>query len=951
MPLYASNFTANSLSGTVKVSAGTANIRIALAPFALEGNKQFVLKLRKDSVTGTVIATTPNISIADTSTFVSLTANTATVNEGDLVAFSLVTTNVVNGATVYYSVFPASANVTADDFVANTGSTVITNNAALFTLKANTNFAPIDETGENFRVQLRTTDVTTGNIVYTTSNITILDTDKTYNIITFAPPSFNVTESSSIIFTFLGTNIPLGTTFYYETTGNATVTANTGSFVLNSSSNTFTISAGAVPANQINAFTVNLRTGSAAGPIVRTSDTVYVLDSSLAYTTATGGNQVYIDNGYKVHVFLSSNNFAISRAGVGNFANINYLAIGGGGSGAGMYQTGGGGAGGALLSNVLFNSAGTYTITVGSGAAGGQQFVEGTNGGNTTISGPGLSTITAFGGGGSAAFGVTTASYSGGSGGGAPTGSTAPGIGAGTPGQGFPGGPSAPIGPGAGRAGAGGGAGGAGQPGATQANQGGIGITSSITGTSRSYAGGGGGGAYGSPVTDGGDAYTGYGGGSGGGYYGGAGPSTRVNAESGNVNTGGGGGGTERSGTGVGGSGGSGIVVLKYPFVEAATYTALTTSSPTTSTFTYETFSITFTLSTLNLANNTLLYYTTVGNVVSTNFVSGNTGSFRSTANVTTLTLTANSNIPANEERFFQLQVRADSLTDPVALTSNVFTIKDAALQPKASTVEYLVVAGGGGGGSAGEQRGGGGGGGGGGFRMASGFSITAGSPLTVTVGAGGNGGTSPSRYSEVIGTQGSPSVFSSITSVGGGVGGIAQSAAPGGPGGSGGGCGQGSYTGGTGTPGQGNPGGGGSVYAGAGGGAGAAGGDSGSEGTTGAAGALAFNGNYYAGGGAGAGNNPASPINAGGIGGGGQGDSAYAYTPGDTNTGGGGGGGRGGSNLQYGAAGGNGGSGIVIIRYPSLFALATTTGGANVTYANANVVYTFTSSGTITFP
>jgi len=620
MPLYASNFTANSLSGTVKVSAGTANIRIALAPFALEGNKQFVLKLRKDSVTGTVIATTPNISIADTSTFVSLTANTATVNEGGLVAFSLVTTNVVNGARIYYSVFPATANVTADDFVANTGSAIITNNAALFTLQANTNFAPVDETGENFRVQLRTTDVATGNIVYTTSNFTILDTDKTYNIITFAPPSFNITESSNITFTFTATNIPLGTTFYYETTGNATVTSNTGSFVLNSLSNTFTVSAGAVPANQINAFTVNLRTGSAAGPIVRTSDTVYVLDSALAYTNATGGDQVYIDNGYKVHLFLSSNNFSISRAGFSNFANINYLAVGGGGGAAGTYQSGGAGAGGALLSNVLFNNTGTYTITVGSGAAGGAISTYGANGSNTTISGPGLTTITAYGGGGTTVD-TPVASYPGGSGGGAPVAAPA-GYGTGTPGQGYPGGSAVAGGAPAynTRAGAGGGAGGAGQPGATQTNQGGIGITSSITGTSTGYAGGGGGGAYGIYGYPGGDAYTGYGGGGGGGYA----PSTRVNGQSGNVNTGGGGGGTERSGTGVGGSGGSGIVVLKYPFVEAATYTALTTTSPTTSTFTYETFSITFTLSTLNLANNTLLYYTTVGNVVSTNFVSGN---------------------------------------------------------------------------------------------------------------------------------------------------------------------------------------------------------------------------------------------------------------------------------------------------------------------------------------
>ena len=930
MPLYASNFAANSLSGTVKVSAGTANIRISVNPLAFEGNKQFVLKLRKDSVTGTVIATTPNISIADTTTFVSLTANTATVAEGNLVAFSLVTTNVINGAIVYYSVFPASANVTSDDFVANTGSAIITNNAALFTLQANTNFAPVDETGENFRVQLRTNDAATGNVVYTTSNVTILDTDKTYNILTFGAPSSTTTESSNITFTFSATNIPLGTTFYYETTGNATVTSNTGSFVLNSFSNTFTVSAGAVPGNSVREFTVRLRTGSASGPIVATSTSAYVIDSALAYTEATGGNQVFIDNGYKVHIFLSSNNFTISRAGSGNYANINYLAIGGGGSGGGMYQTGGAGAGGALLSNVLFNNNGTYTITIGSGAAGGQQFVEGTNGGNTIISGPGLSTITAFGGGGSAGFPVTTPSYPGGSGGGSPLGSTAPGIGAGTPGQGFPGGLA--VGP-AGRAGAGGGAGGAGQPGSTQANQGGIGILSSITGTSRGYAGGGGGGAYGNPVLAGGDAYAGYGGGGGGGYWGQFGPSTRLNAESGNVNTGGGGGGTERSGTGVGGSGGSGIVVLKYPFVESASYTSMT-SNALYNTFIIEGDQIFFTLNTLNLANNTLLYYTTVGNVISSDFVSGNTGSFRSRANSTIFVLRSNTNIPTNEERYFQVQIRPDSVVDPVVLTGNVITIKDTALAPFAATggtqtsangyiihtftssanitfnkpgnVEYLIVAGGGGGGYSSQAypnrpyNNGGAGGGGGGLLQSTSSSVLAGN-ITVTVGGGGTTGG---------GGTGTPSSFNSITASGGGGGssaginastgyGLGNYATPGGSGGGG-----TTYGGaGSGTPGQGYPGGGADGGGGGGGGAGGTGGTA--QGSynnkTGGTGGVGLSTNitgadvYYAGGGGGSGQTGGA--NSAGLGGGGG-----------ANTGGGGGSGP-----------TAGGSGIVVIRYPQL--------------------------------
>ena len=55
------------------------------------------------------------------------------------------------------------------------------------------------------------------------------------------------------------------------------------------------------------------------------------------------------------------------------------------------------------------------------------------------------------------------------------------------------------------------------------------------------------------------------------------------------------------------------------------------------------------------------------------------------------------------------------------------------------TTVEYLVVAGGGGGGSDG------GGGGAGGLLTATGYAVTIGSSITVTVGAGGTGATTAS--------------------------------------------------------------------------------------------------------------------------------------------------------------------------------------------------------------
>ena len=260
------------------------------------------------------------------------------------------------------------------------------------------------------------------------------------------------------------------------------------------------------------------------------------------------------------------------------------------------------------------------------------------------------------------------------------------------------------------------------------------------------------------------------------------------------------------------------------------------------------------------------------------------------------------------------------------------------------NVVSYMVVAGGGSGGVAE----GGGGGGAGGFRELKspitpytaspldGYS-TPGNRITVTatsfpitVGAGGaqNAGTGPA------GNPGNPSVFSTITSTGGGPGARFRTAndpeAAGGSGGGGTGRrtpGCGPNPGGNGntppvSPPQGNPGGAANTPSptssndggGGGGGATAAGTDSGyNTGQPGGAGATTnITASPVAYGGGGGGGSQASTGGSGGAGGGGTGFSGGSGgSTGTANTGGGGGGGGTGP-----TAGQAGGSGIVVIRY-----------------------------------
>lgn len=281
--------------------------------------------------------------------------------------------------------------------------------------------------------------------------------------------------------------------------------------------------------------------------------------------------------------------------------------------------------------------------------------------------------------------------------------------------------------------------------------------------------------------------------------------------------------------------------------------------------------------------------------------------------------------------------------------------------------VEYLVIAGGGGGGTTGYN--GGGGGGAGGYRTATGLSLTAGTSYTVTVGAGGNGGGSGSLGAGSNGASGSNSVFASITSAGGGGGGGGGTPIvnPGVAGGSGGGAAGGTGAGAGNTPStspsQGNNGGIGQSdgfsqsSAGGGGGAGAVG----SNGTYGGT-SIGYGGNGGAGvassitgtsvtrgggGGGSAATNASGSAGAGGAGGGGAATiTASPATAGTVNTGGGGGGG----NTTSGS--GAGGSGIVIIKYPSNYAINPSAGLSHrtVTSAGFNITSFTAGTGTVTF-
>lgn len=254
-------------------------------------------------------------------------------------------------------------------------------------------------------------------------------------------------------------------------------------------------------------------------------------------------------------------------------AQIEYLIVGGGGTGAkgtGAVTYGGGGGGGQVLAGTTSIIPGTtYTIKVGSG---GVMDPNGTSA-SPIPGGAGVYYSLSANGIDSSAFGLNASGGQGGNGGSVgPNGSVVPvtswnpstttGFG-GTSGNGFLGGLNAPNGAnGTNPAGGGGGAADFGRPPSVAWPQsGGYGIASQISGALIGYSAGGGGGGDSGVNFDGGLTPVGV---VIGGRGGGTGAPTLV-PTAGTPNTGSGGGGMRADDAGAGGGGGTGIIIIKFP--------------------------------------------------------------------------------------------------------------------------------------------------------------------------------------------------------------------------------------------------------------------------------------------------------------------------------------------------------------------------------------------------
>lgn len=422
-----------SLSGSFTITGNSGSFNITLVKDLItEGTETFIVAVRQTSITGPILGATDEITINDTSITPAFTVTPASVDEGNSAAFTV--QNLGPDGTYYWTVLNGtSANA---DFTATSGSFTVSgstggidNGSGSFSVT--TVADRTTEGAETFQVQVRSGSVS-GPVLVTSASVTINDTS--------LPPAFTVTPASineGATGTFTVTNLGPAGTYYYTFLHGTTTSADFGGLTggtitttsLNQTRNILVGPSTGQTTEGPETFQLEVRTGSLTGPVILTSASVTVNDTSLTpsvtvISTATAGS-------------------IVTPAGY-SFVTVEAVGGGGGGFGSGISSQQAGGGGGAYArtanlivtggSTIVYYSVGSVAtdswVRVGTNAPPTTTFQGclGAAGGNASNSTSGL--------GGTAAASIGNTEFSGGDGGRGGTGSPNGGGGAGDSGNG-----------------------------------------------------------------------------------------------------------------------------------------------------------------------------------------------------------------------------------------------------------------------------------------------------------------------------------------------------------------------------------------------------------------------------------------------------------------------------------------------------------------------------------
>ena len=371
-----SDFATSSSNFTITSNAGSFTVT-PTADATTEGGETFQVQIRTDSTSGTVVATSNAITINDTSTtpagptYVSVTSP-ANANEGDSVAFSISTANIVDATTVPYTISGVSS---ADIGGASlTGDITITSNAGSLTVTLTEDATT--EGAETMTLTLGATD-SAGDATGGLSTSTQVGDTSTTPSATYAATAAanNIDEGSALTINVATTLVADATTLYWTATNAGDFSTSSGSFTITSDAGSFTVTPTADTTTEgAETFQIEIRTGSTSGTVVDTSDAITINDTSTTptftpdYTLAIGfpGAGLYSVSGTDRNGAVSGNNQSLAF-NVGDKVRFNNSVSGGHplyvktvqGAGTSNQASGVDGAGTAVVDWTV-GSSGTY---------------------------------------------------------------------------------------------------------------------------------------------------------------------------------------------------------------------------------------------------------------------------------------------------------------------------------------------------------------------------------------------------------------------------------------------------------------------------------------------------------------------------------------------------------------------------------------------------------------
>jgi plastocyanin len=311
-------------SGTVTIVSNVGTIlRTLVTDLNTEGDETVVIEIRNGSTTGELLAiSTPTVvsdtSVDPTTPQYAVAPSTLTATEGTTVTFTVTTTNVADGTTLYWSNEGTTNGAT--DFAypgSNNGTFVITGGVGTVDITLVNDLTT--EGPENIIFKVRTGSIT-GVVVATSFTVTVLDTSIALTQSYDAAPNLNsILEGNGVTYTITTSNVPDNTTLYWTNSG-TTVSSDFNDFSNNGS---FTIinNVGYVTRTLKNdlqtegseTIILEIRTSSVVGPIVATAPDVTVIDSSTGSVIASyaiSPSASFVNEGGTINYTVTTSNVA-----------------------------------------------------------------------------------------------------------------------------------------------------------------------------------------------------------------------------------------------------------------------------------------------------------------------------------------------------------------------------------------------------------------------------------------------------------------------------------------------------------------------------------------------------------------------------------------------------------------------------------------------------------------